>query len=313
MEAGTTVEDLAFSPPVLAGWRFPVARLTGAAPGPHLAVIAGVHVNETSSIEAAIRLQRAIAPAALRGRISVIPILNQPAIASRTQYVCPIDGKNINFSFPGAPDGSFSEALAWAVLNEFAADADVLVDLHGGDLCEEVSHFTIAQGIGDPAFDAESLALARCFDAEIVVRLGPEHLEAPGRSTTGRATQGRHAAFAEAGRIGLIEAENVRFHLEGVLRIAHRLGMIGAAPPLTRTPVIADRYLWIDAPADAIYRPRVEPGEAVAAGAILATAEDAFGREIAAVTAPESGWILWRITHALVADGGPLMGLAVAG
>jgi predicted deacylase len=313
MEPGIAIEDLAFSPAVLAGWRFPAARLVAAAPGPHLAVIAGVHVNETSSIEAAIRLQRAIDPAALRGRISVIPILNQPAIASRAQYVCPIDGRNINFSFPGDPGGSFSEALAWAVLNEFAADADVLVDLHGGDLCEQVSRFTIAQGIGEPGVDAESLALARCFDAEIVVRLGPEHLDAPGRSTTGRAGQHRHAAFAEAGRIGIIEEENVRFHLEGVLRIAHRLGMIDTAPPLSRTPVIADRYLWIEAPADAIYRYRVEPGEAVAAGAVLATAEDAFGRGIATVTAPEAGWILWRITHALVAGGGPLIGLAVAG
>lgn len=310
MEPGLSFEELAFSPGVLAGWRFPVARLTGAAPGPHLAVIAGVHVNETSSIEAAVRLQRAVAPAALRGRISVIPILNQPAIASRAQYVCPIDGKNINFSFPGRPDGSFSEALAWAVLEEFAADADVLVDLHGGDLCEQVSRFTIAQEIGEPAFDAESLALARCFDAEIVVRLGPEHLAAPGRSTTGRATRRRPAAFAEAGRIGLVEEENVRFHLEGVLRIAHRLGMVEAAPPLARTPVVTSRYLWVNTPADGLCRTRVEPGEKVAAGAVLATVEDVFGREIATVTAPESGWILWRVTHALVAADGPLIGLA---
>ena len=312
MEPGLTFKELTFSPAVLAGWRFPAARLTGAAPGPHLAVIAGVHVNETSSIEAAVRLQRAIPPAALRGRISVIPILNQPAIASRAQYVCPIDDRNINFSFPGRPAGSFSEALAWAVLHEFADDADVLVDLHGGDLCEQVSRFTIAQQIGDVAFDAENLALARCFDAEIVVRLGPEHLGAPGRSTTGRAGQRRHAAFAEAGRIGLIEEENVRFHLKGVLRIALHLGMVDTAPPLTRTPVVADRYVWVDAPVDGIYRYRVEPGQRVTAGATLATAEDAFGRTVATVTAPESGWILWRITHALATRGGPLLGLAVS-
>lgn len=310
MEPGLHTEQLGFTPAALQGWRFPAARLVGQRPGPHLAVVAGVHVNETSSIEAAIRLQRAIDPARMQGRISVIPLLNQPAVPERSQYVCPIDGKNINFAFPGAPGGSFSEAIAWAVLHEFADDADVLVDLHGGDLCEQVAHFTLAQAIGDPAFDARNLELACCFDAEIVVRLDPSHLDAPGRSCTGRATQRRHAAFAEAGRIGLIEERNVAFHLDGVLRIARLLGIVDTAPEPRRSPEIADRYHWVTAPEDAVYRYLVEPGDKVAAGMTLALAEDVFGRPLAPVVAPASGRILWRLTHALVPAGASIMGLA---
>jgi predicted deacylase len=310
-EPGVHQLELTFPYPALAGWRWPALDIVGQGPGPHLAVIAGVHVNETSSIEAAIRLQRAFPPAGLRGRISVIPIVNLPAVPLRSQYVCPLDDKNINFTFPGRADGTFAEALAWALLADWAREADCLVDLHGGDLCENVAHFTVAQTIGDAAFDARNLDLAKCFDAQIVATLDPTHLGQPARSCTGRAQRRQHAAFAEGGRIGLIEEENVAFHLDGVRRIAHYLGMIDAAPPKQRQPVIIGRYLWIEAPVDGFYRYAVEPAQRVAKGAILATAENTFGETLATVTAPADGHILWRITHALASRHSHIVGLGV--
>lgn len=310
-EPGVHQLELTFPYPALAGWRWPAIDIVGQGPGPHLAVIAGVHVNETSSIEAAIRLQRAFPPAGLRGRISIIPIVNLPAVPLRTQYVCPLDDKNINFIFPGRPDGTFAEALAWALLADWAREADCLVDLHGGDLCENVAHFTVAQAIGDAAFDARNLDLAKCFDAQIVAALDPSHLGHPARSCTGRAQRRQHAAFAEAGRIGLIEEENVAFHLDGVRRIAHYLGMTDAAPPKQRQPAIIGRYLWIEAPVDGFYRYTVEPAQRVTKSAILATAENTFGEPLATVAAPADGHILWRITHALASRQSHIIGLGV--
>jgi uncharacterized protein len=140
-EPGLRRFELAFPYAALQGWRWQGIDIIGQRPGPRLAIIAGVHVNEVSSIEAAIRLQRLLKPDELRGRVSILPVVNLPALSKRSQQVCPIDGKNINFSFPGRPDGSFSEALAWALLEDWAADADCLADLHGGDLCENVAHF----------------------------------------------------------------------------------------------------------------------------------------------------------------------------
>jgi predicted deacylase len=309
MEPGLHKSELTFPYPSLSGWRWPVVDIVGQRPGPRLAIIAGVHVNETSSIEAVIRLQRALDPPSLRGRVSIIPIVNLPAIPLRSQYVCPLDDKNINFSFPGRPDGSFSEAIAFALLEDWAKDAECFVDLHGGDLCENVSHFTVCQTIGDDAFDRRNMALAQCFDAEIVARLDPSFLDKPARSCTGRARRRQHAAFAEAGRIGLIEENNVAYHFEGVLRIAKLLGMIDEAPPKRQEPVIIDRYLWIPAPSDGIYRYAVEPAQKVAKGTLLASVENTYGEAIATVTAPEDGHVLWRITHALATKDSFVLGL----
>nr|WP_205014825.1 succinylglutamate desuccinylase/aspartoacylase family protein [Rhodoligotrophos appendicifer] len=212
--------------------------------------------------------------------------------------------------FPGSPDGSFSEVLAAALL-DWAADADCFVDLHGGDLCENVAHFTIAQTVGDPEFDRRNQEIAACFDPEILVRLAPSHLDAPGRSCTGRATQRRHAAFAEAGRIGLIEEHNVAFHLNGLLRLAHLHGMIDTAPPLSRRPVLVDDYLWLPAPSDGLYRYVANPGQRVLKGEILARIKNLYGDEIGTVKAPRDGHLLWSLTHALVMKDTFVMGLGI--
>ncbi|WP_170984330.1 succinylglutamate desuccinylase/aspartoacylase family protein [Rhodoligotrophos defluvii] len=301
--------EISFPYPALAGWRWPAVVFTGRRPGPKLAVIAGIHVNETSSIEAVIRLQRLIRPEDLSGEIRIIPVVNLPAVPHRSQYICPIDGKNINFSFPGRPDGTFSEQLAWALLDDWARDADCFIDLHGGDLCENVAHFTVAQQIGDEAFDRRNVEIAACFDAELIVRLAPSHLEKPGRSCTGRATRRQHAAFAEAGRIGIIEERNVEFHLNGVLRVAQLLGMITSAPPKSRAPVFVDEYLWIPAPHDGFYRYHVNPGQKVEQGQVLAVAENTYGDRLGDVRAPVSGYILWSLTHAFVMKDSFVMGL----
>ncbi|MFI5013095.1 MAG: succinylglutamate desuccinylase/aspartoacylase family protein [Hyphomicrobiales bacterium] len=301
---------LVFDNPKLAGWKWPMAEIRGRSPGPRLCVMAGMHVNEVSSIEAVVQLQSRIAPEELRGTIAMLPLVNLPAMPHRSQYLCPIDGKNINFNFPGHERGSFSEALADAILADWAAEAEVLVDLHGGDLCENVAKFSICQEIGDAKFDARNLALARCFDAEIIVLLEPGLMEAPGRACTARARSKRHAAMSEAGANGIIDAVSVAFHLEGVLNIARLLGMIDAAPLRgKRRQIVVDRYLWIEAPAAGILRPDAEAGMRISKGQRLATLTDLFGTAKGEIQAPEAGVLLWRITHGMVAEGEKVFGL----
>ena len=303
---------LTFANPQLAGWQWPMVEIRGDRPGPRLCVMAGMHVNEVSSIEAAVQLQRRIAPESLRGSIAILPVLNLPAVPARSQYVCPIDGKNINFSFPGHKDGSFSEALADAVLGEWAAEAEVLIDLHGGDLCENVAKFSICQMTGDSGFDEKSLALARCFDAEIIAALHPADMAAPGRACTGRARAGRLAVMAESGANGLLDPVCIAFHLNGVLNVMSLLGMIDGPPiPAIRDQVVVGRYLWIETPKPGLLHARAEPGMRVAKGQLLARITDLFGDEIGEIRAPEAGLILWRINHGMAGEGEKVFGLGV--
>lgn len=302
--------QLAFSAAVLQAYDGLAYDIEGALPGPRLCVMAGMHVNEVAGIAAARDLIQHFSARAFRGRVSILPIVNTPAVPSRAQYLCPVDGKNINFCFPGSCIGSFSDALADALLNEWAADADVLIDLHGGDLCEDVAPFTVLQLTGDASFDAVNLALAAAFDPAIIVRLPPADLAAPGRSCTGRARQRRHAAFAEAGANGRLDTRSLRYHVDGVLRIAARLGMVDQAPPCRNPPpFLADRYHWVRAEAGGWCDYAAEAGNEVRRGATLATIANAARHVLQTVVAPAGGRVLWRCTHPLVTPGGDLFGI----
>ncbi|MGE0006117.1 MAG: succinylglutamate desuccinylase/aspartoacylase family protein [Parvibaculaceae bacterium] len=303
---------LKFDNPTLAGWEWPVAEIRGSRPGPRLCVMAGMHVNEGASIEAAVRLLGRVDPRTLRGSLSVIPILNLPAVPLRSQYVCPIDNKNINFSFPGNPRGTFSEALADAVLNEWAADADVLADLHGGDLCEALATFSICQLTGDAAFDERNLALARCFDGDLIATLDPGHMKAPARACTARARARRHAVMSEAGSHGIVDAASVAFHLDGLLNVMSSIGMREEpATPARREQIVLGKYLWLAAPADGLLYPRVGPMSRAAEGDVLATVTDSFGRPLGEIRAPEAGLVMWHITHRITQRGEKVCGLGV--
>ncbi len=310
--AGVSRGQLSFDAGGLSDWSWPVCEIRGAAPGPRLCVSAGVHVNEVAAIEAAVRLQSAFDPTRLRGTVSIIPLINQPARFEYTEYLCPLDGRNINFTFPGRADGSFSEMLCHAITTEWCRDSDCYVDMHGGDLRENVSKFSIYQRTGDAAFDDQARQLARCFDAEIIAGLPPADMEAYGRPPTGFARARRFSIMSEAGSNGIIDEVSVRYHVEGVLRIARHLGMTDTAlPDFIRGRVNCSDYIWVPAPETGEFHPMTEPGEAVSRGQVLGRMRDLFGRDLVDVTAPVTGLVLWRMTHPTLRRDMPVLAIAV--
>ena len=302
---------LSFADPLLADWRWPVIRITGAAPGPHLCVTAGIHINEVSSIRAAQALPDAINPADLHGTISILPIVNQPADYTPAKAVVPIDGKNLHFSFPGAADGSFTERLAHALMRECFAEADMVIDLHGGDFGEEMARYVVCQRVGDADFDDRAVGLARAFGADLLVALAPEQTAKPGRCCTALAPHGLPALVSEAGDNGAMDAEAVAWHVAGVINVARHMGML-PVPPDRRPPraEIGD-YLWVTAPVQGLLETRFAAGDPVRRGQVLAVLRDPFGAVLAEVLAPADGYAMFRISLMFVPQGGLVTAIGV--
>ncbi len=122
----------------LAGLDVPVVEVTGADDGPRLTVIAGVHGCEYASMAAVRQWSASLAGRDLRGRVTVVPVLNLPAFRARSPFVVPEDGKNLNRCFPGrAVGGTTSAAAAQAGIPAITAEAggcglieQTAVDLH---------------------------------------------------------------------------------------------------------------------------------------------------------------------------------------
>lgn len=302
---------LRFAAQALRDHRWQSFRIRGDRPGPRLCVMSGMHVNEVAGIAASRRLIAHFAATPFSGDIEILPIADPASLRKRAQHCTAVDGRNINFSFPGDPAASYAGALADALLNDWAKDADLLLDLHGGDLCERVTPFAVLQESGDAALDAANFKIAEAFDPEIIVSLPQTKRQQQARSCSARAWQGRRAGFFESGGHGLPDAADIDQHVHGVLRVAARLGMIDEAPPpLRSSPLLARRYHFVTAKRSGWCDGAVEPGSLIGRGGLLATISDERGRPLDELRAPESAMVLWRVTHPLVQEGEALFGLA---
>ncbi len=137
-------------------YRWPYLAIRGAVDGPTVLITAGIHAAEYTGVEAAIRIGRTIDPAQVRGTVLVIPVLNRPGFYERSIYVNPEDNDNLNRLFPGKADGTWGERFAHRLLTEIVVRCDNAIDLHAGDMIEDLTPFVIYRQTGDAALDAGS-------------------------------------------------------------------------------------------------------------------------------------------------------------
>jgi len=283
----------------------PLFLINGARPGPTLVVTAGIHGAEYASVEAALRLGQTLPADTLQGQVIVLPIANPAAFAARSIYVTPPDGKNLNRQFPGAAQGTYSQALAYWLFDQVIRRADAYIDLHGGDLIEALVPFVIHFPTGHPTLDQASTDMARAFGIEYVLQGNT-----PGSAYAAAAQANIPAILAEAGGQGIWSEENIELLHQGVRRVMAHLGMIESVPATTPTPVMLDRWAWLRAESDGVFYPQVVAGGQVSAGQDLGRVADVFGHTLQSLVAPMDGVVLFLVTSLAMNKGDPLLAIA---
>ena len=76
-------------------------------------------------------LARNLDPALFSGRLILIPTMNNYATQAG-QRVSPLDGLNLNRTFPGDPYGSITEQISFYLNDHLFPVADAYADLHSG-------------------------------------------------------------------------------------------------------------------------------------------------------------------------------------
>ena len=287
----------------------PYVRLQGTAgDGPHLTVVAGVHGTEYTSIAAARAWACELRENELSGQVTVVPVVNLPAFWARSPFVVPLDGKNLNRSFPGDAGGSAAERLAAAVTERFIAGSDHLLDLHAGDLPEALEPFTLYDE--SPVADrARELALA--YGLGHVVRQAAAQQTVGGSTSAVAAALGIPAITAESGQCGILESASVDRHLRGLRNVARFLGLTPGDVETFPPPVEHDSWVWLRTETAGWWQPVVETGQDVEEGALLGTVAPILGGEALEVHAPAAGVPLFVTSSPAVTADGLLMGLAL--
>jgi len=284
----------------------PVVIVHGARPGPRISVTAGIHGAEYVSIAALREVALSLDPANVRGCLVAVLTASPRAFATRTIYVNPMDGLNLNRQFPGDPQGTPTQRLAHWLTTEVIAGSDVFVDMHCGDMNEALVSFTGIEDTGDATIDARSRELAEAYGLRYLL-IGPS----PGTTTTAAATLGIPAVLGEVGGQGRWPAEDVALHAAGFRRLLRAAGLITDAPdePAFTTELLPTEA-WMRATTTGYWHPSVGVGDRVAKGTVVGEVQDAFGAVLERPEATMDGVVIFLVSSLAMNAGDPLLALA---
>jgi predicted deacylase len=273
------------------GFAIPVAVINGARPGRVVAFVAGSHGTEYASIVALTRLIERIDPRTLSGTVIVAPLLNVASFEQMTVHLNPIDRKGMNSQYPGKATGTQSERALALVATNIVDPADVIVDLHGGDIDENLRPYSYWIRTGNAVQDEASRALASAFGLDhIIVRDVDAANPASARSLSGYAlARGKIALVAEAGHSGIVVPGEVDPLIEGSLNVLGTLGMIDRPVQPVSHPVWVSGGSRVAADRPGMFYATVDRGAFVNQGTRIGYTTDYLGRMTGNVLSPTSG------------------------
>jgi predicted deacylase len=298
---------IVFSHPQLADLEHPAFEARGPNDGPRVTLIGGIHGCEYSSIAAVTRFMNELDDRELAGSLTAVPVVSLQSFRKRSPFVVPEDGKNLNRCFPGSYDGTYTDVLARSIYDELIAPADVLIDLHGGDMVEGLEPFAIYEA--SPVED-RAHAIAVAFGLPYVVREERQDGGLGGMTSSAAAQAGIPAIIAEAGGRGQLEESAVTMLADGVRNVLRHLEMLpgdpAPPPPGQRT---VGSFVWLRCERAGWWDAAVGSGDEVREGQLLGTVRDLWGDVHEQIRAPRDGVILFITTSPAVADDGLLLGL----
>jgi len=257
----------------------PVMIVNGSSDGPKLGIVAGTHATEYPPIDAAIRLYAETDPTKLRGALLIIPVLNVAAFWTTTPYLNPQDALDISTLYM-SEGRSISYLIAHTVRDIFWPKIEYLIELHGGDLMEDVVAHSAFERTGDKKVDAGSEMLAKAYGTEFI-------FERKGRDV--RPSIGKPRIIAEAGREGKLEEEFTNIHLTGLTNIMKKLRMIHGEPkPAKKQTLVHGRYEVFAHDAGLFYS-KVKPGDIVSKAQSIAVIKNLEGQTVEEIMAANDG------------------------
>ncbi len=305
--------DIVVPAGVDSGTRIAVAVINGARPGPVLAVVSGAHGTEYASIVAVSRLIQRIDPATLSGTLILIPLVNVASFEQKVPHVNPIDHKSMNRFYPGNPAGTQTERASWLITRQVVEQSDHLIDLHGGDLDENLRPYSYWTVTGNAAQDSVSRGMVMAFglDHVIVSADRPRDPAASRYLENTASTRGKPSITAEAGYAGTVMPADVDALVDGSLNVMGYLRMLDRPPSRKKTFLWFDRVVTVTSDSAGIFFPLIERDAWITAGTRLGYVTDYLGRKLADMVAPEAGLVLYINAVPTMLKGGTVANIGI--
>ena len=284
--------------------RLPATVLHGHGTGKTMLITAGVHAGEYVGIQAAIELSQKLKIEKVNGTIIIVKVMNRPAFEARNGSMGLDDGKNLNREFPGNPDGTEMERLAWAISQELQPAADYYIDLHSGDDYEKLTPYVYYAG----AAAGEVVSLSRQMAEQVDVPYMVKSNVASGGSYNYAASQGIPSILIERGGMGDWSYEEVSSTRRDVRNILCHMGIYqGVKDFRTYYPLDVADIRYQDAEENGLWYPFKKVGDMIQEGDILGEVRDYEGNVKEVSVAEFDGVLLYQCGTLQVLGNGPMV------
>lgn len=247
--------------------RIPLAVIANGS-GPTVILQAGNHGDEYEGPITLGELIRELEPGQVSGRIIFLPAVNLPAVLAGRR-TSPVDGLNLNRTFPGDPAGTITQQISAYVSDVIFPLGNVFVDLHSGGSSLNI----LPSAIVEPAPDAEhrkrNIAAVLAFGAPLTVVI--DNLGEPRTSTATAVRAGLTTVGTEMAGAGTVSLDALDICRRGVRNV---LAHFGVLPPHDARPLpgpegilrIPGRDGYVLASCDGVFEPFHPLGAKVRAG-----------------------------------------------
>jgi uncharacterized protein len=273
----------------------PVAVFHGAKPGPVLAIVAGSHGTEYTSIIALEKLINTLNPAEISGTVIVVPLINIPSFEQKVPHLNPIDKKSMNRWYPGKMDGTQTDRASFLITKQVVEQCDHLIDLHGGDLDESLRPYSYWTKTGNEKQDqiSKEMVLAFGLDTIIISTDRPKDPQASRYLENTATTRSKPSITAEAGYAGTVETDDLNALVNGCLGVMRYLKMLPGAPSVVEHPVWIEKVVTLASEQTGIFYPLVKRGTYVESGMKVGYVTDYLGNVVFEARAPVAGVALY--------------------
>ncbi|WP_202313897.1 MULTISPECIES: succinylglutamate desuccinylase/aspartoacylase family protein [unclassified Mesorhizobium] len=249
--------------------RIPLAVIANGS-GPTVILQGGNHGDEYEGPITLGEMIRELDPGKVSGRIIVLPAVNIPAVLAGRR-TSPVDGLNLNRTFPGDPGGTITQQISAYVSDVIFPLGDAFVDLHSGGSSLNILPSAIVEPAPDPEHRRRNIAAVLAFGAPLTVVI--DNLGEPRTSTATAVRAGLTTVGTEMAGAGTVSIDALGICRRGVRNVLGHFGVLappvhagGQAPGSQGILKIPGRDGYVLAGCDGVFEPFHPLGTNVRAG-----------------------------------------------
>jgi uncharacterized protein len=278
----------------------PMKVFHGKEKGPCLLIFSILKGNELNGLEIVNRTIQGIDPNEIKGTVIAIPALNTYGL---THYPSQLpSGGSLADCFPGSPDGSFGERIAYLFTQEILKKADYCIELQTGSL----NHNILPQ-VYCNFCNSQAKQLAKSFQSPVVTNISLK--KNPLRQTT----ELLNIPFLvyKAGEAMRFDENAITLGVKGVHNVMRAVDILAKAPDEEIQPIFSQDEDWIVTHSAGILHTNVSLGQIIKKGETIGEITDPFGNFFPnKVKAPQDGIVVGVNTTPLIHEGLPIFKVA---